>query len=80
MEEPDQPNCFRLHAFDSKHKHPLNADIPIDMHEYFQRKKSKRFSYRVHGHSANERRDWKGEFMKSLTYELTTIYADQMAQ
>ena len=34
----------------------------------------------MHAHSRGDRRDWKGEFMKSLTYELTTIYADQMAQ
>ena len=79
MEEPDKPDMFKLHAFESKHKHELDAEIPFNLLDYFSRIKCKRFTYKAHYNSRSSGRDWKGEFMKSLTYELTTIYADQMA-
>ena len=47
------------------------------MNDYYSRKKSNTHEYR--DRTRNPRKDWKQEFMKSLTYELTTIYAEQIA-
>ena len=35
IEEPDNPDVYRLHAHERRHKHPLDAEIPIDMTDYF---------------------------------------------
>ena len=80
VEEPDRPDEFRLHSYDSKHKHELDADIPMNMTDYFTKQTSTTYKYNAGQKAGFKRREWKGEFMKSLTYELTTIYADQMAQ
>ena len=74
IEEPDQPNVFRLHGYNKYHKHYCRRREVWDLSEYFLKKTS-------HGHDCknfdrNMRKDWRNEFMKSITYELTTMYAD----
>jgi len=44
------------------------------MSEYYSRKTSMTHDYK--NYDRNCRKDWRNEFMKSLTYELTTVYAD----
>ena len=80
VEEPDRADIFRLHSYERRHKHALDAEIVVDLSEYFQRTTHKRYNYKSGSAHLKEKKDWKGEFMKSLTYELTTIYADQMAE
>lgn len=46
------------------------------MSEYYSRKTSLTHDYK--SYERHCRKDWKNEFMKSLTYELTTVYADQI--
>ena len=46
------------------------------MSEYYSRKTSLTHDYK--NYDRNCRKDWRNEFMKSLTYELTTVYADQI--
>jgi len=75
VEEPGHKDTYRLITYVSQHKHPLVANIPFDMLEYFSKNKSDRFDFR-NSTNRQDRRDWKAEFMRSLTYELTTIYAD----
>ena len=44
------------------------------MSDYYKRKTSATHDYKTYERSL--RKDWRQEFMKSLTYELTTVYAD----
>jgi len=80
VEEPEQKDTYRLITYVSQHKHPLNATVPFDMLEYFSKTKSDRYGETKNSANRGDRRDWKAEFMRSLTYELTTIYADQIQQ
>jgi len=52
----------------------LTYDHRIDIAEYFF--KQKRDKMCAYVGKSNPRRNWKADFMRSLTYELTTIYAD----
>lgn len=79
VEEPDRPDIFKLHSYERRHKHELDAEIVADLTDWFSRTTHKKFNYKTHHVTGREKKEWKGEFMKSLTYELTTIYADQMA-
>ena len=48
------------------------------MYEYFfLKKQDPEFKYTAR---TQPRRNWRTEFMRSLTYELTTIYADELKQ
>ena len=78
VEEPTLRDEFRLHSFYSMHKHKLDREPTTCMYEYFfLKKQDPEFKYTAR---TQPRRNWRTEFMKSLTYELTTIYADQLKQ
>ena len=47
------------------------------MAEYYARSKPL-VHHEPRAFDRNARKDWRNEFMKSLTYELTTVYADQI--
>ena len=47
------------------------------MLEYFAKPKAHHTKFKYFNPN-REKKDWKSEFMKSLTYELTTVYADQL--
>ncbi|KEJ82813.1 hypothetical protein OXYTRIMIC_699 [Oxytricha trifallax] len=76
LEEPDQPNVFKLHSYNQTHKHFCQKRETINMSDYYSRKTSQTHDYKSYDRAT--RKDWRNEFMKSLTYELTTVYADQI--
>lgn len=75
LEEPDQPNVFRLHSYNRFHNHHCKRREVWNMSEYYQRKTAL-VHHEPRSFDRNCKKDWRGEFMKSLTYELTTVYAD----
>ena len=77
LEEPDQPNVFRLHSYNRFHTHYCKRREVWNMAEYYQRK-TPLVHHEPRAFDRNCRKDWRNEFMKSLTYELTTVYADQI--
>ena len=77
LEEPDQPNVFRLHSFNKYHTHHCKRREVWNLSEYFARKTSLSH-HETRSFDRNCKKDWRNEFMKSLTYELTTVYADQI--
>ncbi|TNV82986.1 hypothetical protein FGO68_gene3541 [Halteria grandinella] len=79
LEEPDMPNVFRLHSFNKYHTHHCKRRIVWNMSDYYQRKQSL-ITHEPRSFDRNSKRDWRTEFMKSLTYELTTVYAEQIVQ
>ena len=78
LEEPDQPNVFRLHSYNKFHTHHCTRRIVWNLSEYFQKKYKPETSHEARSFDRNLKKDWRNEFMKSLTYELTTVYADQI--
>ncbi len=76
LEEPDRPNVWKVNEFNKYHTHNCDKREVWDLREYFNKKESKPMRFRM----TQEKpiKDWKFEFMKSLTYELTTVYADHI--
>jgi hypothetical protein len=79
LEEPDEPNTFRLHSSHRFHTHHCKRRTVWNMSEYYQRKQAMQ-THEPRSFDRNAKKDWRTEFMKSLTYELTTVYADQIVQ
>ncbi len=77
LEEPDQPDVFRLHSYNRFHNHVLKFRSTWNMSDYYQKKQATRH-HDARAYDRNAKKDWRNEFMKSLTYELTTVYADQI--
>ena len=57
IEEPDKPQVFKLHSYNSYHKHEFKKRHTLDMNDYYQKKKSTSHEYK--DRLRNPKKDWK---------------------